>query len=297
MTANDGLEAQRIELRLSAHYVGPDVEGEMEVGQFAEALQGFGLLAKAAGSAKIWGAAPPPQVKAKPPEDGSFTVLVMLLWIWDNSGHLLDLTPVAAMIGGAIELLMKRLRCPVKSIDPVGDGDEWKIIYEDGSFLIVSRETLDLMQAPRLKKALRKIGGPVDGRAVRQVDLSVGEHHQLITDDDRRALEESLDQATPSTRTFDTTAKLSTVDFDMGGAWKFHSLEGDLRGMMVDEEFRAKIDSSEVRLGKNDELRIRVRVDSRVDSDGKISKHTNIERVLKYYPGGQQDELPTEQEG
>lgn len=271
-------------------------DGEMDVAQLAPALLAVGQMMQAAGRLAL-GDKASVQVKVKTVKEGSFDIwLGVGVQFWEVVRDILTGPDVSAarniielLFGGTglvAFILWIKGRVPTK-IDRSKSG--FVTVYIDGIAIEVPELVFRLATDPNVRTALeRTIADPLSNEGIDEVEFRpAGEEPTKVTKAERNffiAPPVSVDGtfATNHTKVF----SIVSLSFKHGNKWKLSDGHGAPKSVtMLDEDFLARVDSSEVRFAKGDVLICEVREIARQTSKG-LKAEYEITRVIEHRPAG-----------
>lgn len=293
-TMSETHEETAPEIPWTLHYLGPGVQGEMNAREAGTSITAMADLVQAAAASGAWGDAPAPVVKLKPSESGSFVLVAAMQWAVAHSEDIQLLLEGAASIGIVIEWLRKHLRLTVTDFEHLPDRDTVKVTWSDGSAGELSQAQWKMYNAKAMHRALRMIAAPIDGKKITGVEITSGTAAAELHEADKSQLEEP-DPSQDPPRVYTVWASPATVNFDSDDRWTIHTLDGDRTVTIEDGRFLRDTRASKVAFRSSDQLRVRMRCESRKNSDGTISRSYFVEEVIEYKEGAEQHELPSEE--
>lgn len=285
--------SEEIDVRL--HYAGRAVDGRMDAQQLATSLTGLTELIDAVSDSDVWPTGMRPTLYVSDTRKGSFEIVAVLQWLWENSGHLSDLLAGVGMIGALFAWTKNHARKRIKDFEHIPDRDAVKVTFTDGEVVELTQAQWKLVNDARARRALRKLLSPLEPDSVDSLKLTVGPEQAVFTPEDKKNLEEPTSSHERVQR-YETTAQPARVDFDSSKSWRLHTLDGELSATIEDRDFIRKVETSRIRLSRSDKLKIRVRVELSSSPTKGDTERRFIERVIDYEPGAVQDELPTQGE-
>lgn len=262
----------------------------------ADVLDGLITLTNDLAKAGLFGDNPAPEVRVRPPQEGSFVLIAAFHWALENpegAGALLAGTGgLAAGVANMIKLATKMLRVDVADFDHLDNGNV-KINWQDGTASEVPPEAwAELNKRKRKrKKALAQIMAPIGDEAdILEVragaaddDVSKAAPAAVVTKEDYlRASHVDTDEA-EGHEFFEDEAQVHTLDF-VGDQWKVKtSNHGTRKATVEDQEFLLKVDRG-LALRKSDIFHLKIREDwSR--SNGRTTKAWTVLKVTGHRRG------------
>lgn len=283
---SDGL----VQLRFS------DDEGkihDLNAAEMAETLQGLVEFTSQMAKAGLFGDGPPPELRVRPPQEGSVILEAVLQWAGQNPEEAVG-TALAA--GGALvqglNMGFKRLRGQEpKDFDYLDNGDV-KVVWADDRVDQVPAKVWDQLRVEKkqTRKALRKLLAPLsddaDSMEVREGtsadttdEILRAEPEVVASRDDYRTAVVDVDDISENIHTFDAEAQLTSIDFRRGEKWRIKTLDGSRQAMMEDEEFLRQVDKG-MALHKNDIFDVTIREVS-TTKNGRTSRDWSLIKVIR----------------
>lgn len=294
----DEIEDGLIQLRFS------DDDGnvrDINAAELAEVLQG--LVEFTAGMSKtgMLGNGVPPEVRVRPPKQGSFIVEAILQWAGANPEATIGLATTA---GGAIvqslNVGIKRLRGTEPSNFEYLDNGQVKVQWPDNTVDEISLpawKKLNEMKRPTrrtLRKILAPLGDDVDRVEVRDGRADESTEQVLTTEPDVVARREDylsaaveVDEVDENTDILEVEGQLSSIDFRPGQKWRVQTPLGTRMATMEDASFLAEVDRG-LALHKTDNFRLRIRQE-RVVTNGRTKIDWAVVRVERARLGDSAD--------
>lgn len=273
---------------------------ELNAAQVAEVLQGLvELVSLAARTGALGDDLPPPEVKVRPPRQGSFLIEAVLEWAANNPEASIGLaTSAAGNVVLVIKLLVKNLRIAVTDFEYLEDGGTVKIQWQDGTVDVVERAVWDVLSKNRrkTKRQLRKILAPL-AQDAQQLDIAEGppsvsakqENAPSLTasrEDYRAALPVDEIEEMPA-EVFDVEGRLRRIDFQPDQPWKVQTTRGSRSAVMEDADFLARVNQG-LPLRETDIFRFRIRESVTVKNGRRTTSWVIIE-VLSHRAGSDDD--------
>jgi len=312
----DGL----VQLRFSDE---ADALNNLNAADLAEVLQGLVELSGHMAKAGLYGAGLPPQLRVRPPREGSFIVEAVLTFATDNpwaaTGVGVAASAAAAKIGETVvetagEALTQAMKVAARTLRGGAprdfehlDNGNVKVVWDDDSVNELPQKVWkELNEKKATRRAMRKIlaplGDEVNTLEVRGAEASRGTGQMLETPPDvvldrtdyrvAVAVDPEPDDVTTL---LDIEAQMLNVDFRRGQKWRIATNQGTKRiersATMEDEAFQQALDDGRA-LRKNDILRLQVRETARV-KNGRSHRDWAIVKVLSQRRGGGDDDGET----
>jgi hypothetical protein len=273
-----------------------DASGEVKdiiAAEMVQVLQGLIEFTSDMAKRGLFGNGVEPEVRVRPPKEGSFIVETIVTWLGQNPEAALGLAGTAgAAITQAIRVGLKKLRGEEPSdVDELSDG-RMKVKWPDNKVDVISKqawERLSTMKRPTraaLRKLLAPLGDDADVLEVREGGVSESTNDLLQSDPDAvaersdyRAAAAEADEVIEKTRTFETEARLQSIDFRPGEKWRVETLTGTRMASMEDNGFLIEIDRG-APLHKNDIFELTIRELSTTKNE-RTSTEWSIVKVLR----------------
>ncbi len=271
---------------------------DLNAAELAEVLQGLVEFTGQMSRAGLFGEGPPPEVRVRPAQEGSFVVEALLQWAGQNPEAALGMALTA---GGAftkaLDVALRKLRgVQVTDFEHLDNGNV-KLQWRDQTVDEVPASVWNELkgQKKRTKKTLRKILAPLSDQAdrleVRQGDVR-NETRQLLEEapaivsdrNDYRAAAAEREEEEERSRTFDIEARLRSIDFRQGEKWRVQTAEGTRRATIEDEDFLRQLDAG-LALHKNDIFEVTIR-EVATTRDGRTTRDWALTKVTRKRRGG-----------
>lgn len=270
----------------------------LNAAELAEVLQGMVAFTSQMARSGLFGDGPPPEVRVRPTQEGSFIVEALVLWAGENPEGAVS---IAFTAGGA---LMKALDFAFRNLRGVSmsdfqylDNGNVKVNWADNTVQEVPQGVFnELKKAKRsTKKALRQLLAPLgddvdtlevrDGRPSDETEDVLRSEAAVVVDrtDYRIAAAES-DEVEEEIRTFDTEAELRSIDFRAGEKWRVKTPHGVRQATIEDEDFLRRLDEG-MALHKNDLFDVTIR-EVATTRNGRTTREWSLERVTRKRRGG-----------
>jgi hypothetical protein len=256
--------------------------------EVAQVLQGLVEFTSDMAKHGLFGDGMPPEVKVRPVREGSFVVEAVLQFTNDNP-------TVTTMLGGAagtvlaktVGVAVKTLRgSKVKSAQEMSNGS-MLVEWTGGGVNEVPRDVwrrLNAMKRPT-RKAMQKLMAPLGDEAdvleLRSGDLDTpsselmdGEPAFVATPSDYRDAAYESEEVEEEVETFNTEARLQSIDFRPGQKWRVATKDGTRLATIEDEDFLRGLDEG-IPLHKNDIFEVTVR-EVRTTSNGRTTTDWSI---------------------
>lgn len=293
---SDGL----VQLRFS------DEEGnisDINAAQMAESLLGIVELSSQMARAGLYGEGIPPEIRVRPPVEGSFIIEAIVQWSADNpEGAWTIASTAGAGLTQAINVGLKVFRgATVTQWEDLPNGDV-KLIWRNGDTpsQVPGPVWKELQKGKRqTRRALSKILAPMGSEADR-VEIRDGNASETTGEilesppeavasmDDYRIVVAQTDDISEKISEFDVEAKLRSIDFRRGEKWRIQTVEGMRGATMEDEEFLLQIDRG-MALHKNDIFEVTIH-EVQTTKNGRTSKVWSITKAILKRRGADDDD-------
>ncbi|MCH7861274.1 MAG: hypothetical protein IH998_06205 [Proteobacteria bacterium] len=280
---------------------GPAVEdGEMDVSQLASSLLALGKLIENADAIRTGEAG---RVKVRVNADvkrGSFDVGIALHWIdgikdaaiaWAMTPEGAGTLALLGILGfsvkditiaggkGVIQVVRWLRGRTIRERIELRDGNT-RIIVEDGDALEVDATVARMVEEPSIRQPLERFTEPLRDDGVDRIRFedqsgTVVEH---IEASEAAAFAAAAGPAPTSSATFQATYQIRRLFFERGRKWRLSNGAQTIQAEIEDEEFWAKVESSQMSFAKDDYLVCSVRMDQWLTSGGLRTEYI-IERV------------------
>lgn len=264
---------------------------DLNAAEMAETLQGLVEFTSQMAKAGLFGDGPPPELRVRPPQEGSFILEAVLQWAGENPEGTVG---YALAAGGAlaqgINMGLKRLRGEEPKDFELLDNGDVKVIWPNDRVNQVPAKVWDQLQATKkpTRKALRKLMAPLsddaDSLEVRDGtvdettdDILRSEPEVVASRSDYRTAVVEPDDTSENVSTFEAEAQLTSIDFRPGEKWRIKTLDGTRQAMMEDEEFLRQVDKG-MALHKNDIFDVTIREVS-TNKNGRTTRDWSLIKV------------------
>lgn len=295
-------------------YDGPAVEdGEMDVSQLAASLLALGKLIENADAIRT---GEPGRVKIRVKSDlkrGSFDVGIAVHWAdglkdaaiaWaytrEGAGTLallgfLGLTVKDAVVvggRGVIQVVRWLRGRRVTSQITLSDGNT-TIVAEDGERLDVDSTVARMVDDPNIRQPLEKFTEPLRDEGVDEIRFEdkPGIPAERIGAEEAAAFEAAAESDPSSSSTFRATYQIKRLFFDRGRKWRLSNGAQTIQAEIVDEQFWARVNASEMSFAKEDYLVCQVRMDQWLSPTGLRTEYV-IVRVEQHIAAPKQAVIP-----
>ena len=273
---------------------------DIDASELAQVLEGLVEFTSQLAKAGAFGDGIPPQVRVRPPKQGSF-VVEAVIWAGENPEAAFGMvaTTGAAVVMG-IKTGLKVLRGGmVATFDPLPN-DYVRVNWVDGTASQLTVQTWDRLQAMKkpTRRALRKIMAPLGddvqrlevrqgGAAETSDDLLNTEPEVVAVRSDFASAATEPDEAEDVIDTFEVEAQLRSIDFRPGEKWRVETKFGTRLAHMDDQKFLAELDRG-MAIHKNDIFNVKIR-EVRSQKDGRTTREWWLIDVLRKKRGDQDD--------
>ncbi len=272
---------------------------DLNAAEFSEVLQGLVEFTGQMARAGLFGDGPPPEVRVRPPQEGSFIIEALIVWAGENPESAMG---TAMATGGAltkaIEFAVRKLRGASPIDYDYLDNGNVKVKWSDGSVAELPQGVWNQLKTQKrqtkrsLKKLLVPLGDEADRLEVRSGsgDESTPEVLEqappvVIDRTDYRTAAAERDEVDEQVRRFDSEAQLRSIDFRAGEKWRVRTLEGTRMATIEDEDFLEALDGG-LALHKNDVFDVSVRETTTRQGDKRAKTEWTLERVRRKRRGG-----------
>ncbi|ROP60319.1 hypothetical protein [Curtobacterium sp. ZW137] len=277
----------------------------LNAAEVAEVLQGIVEFTSDMAKHGLFGDGMPPEVKVRPVREGSFIIDAILQFASDNPEVATALSGGAGVvITKAAEIAVKVLRgTPMESAQEMSDGG-MIITWKGGGVNTVPKDAwrrINAMKRPT-RKAVQKLLAPLANEAevleLRGGDvntpseaLSSAEPEFVATPSDFRDASFEADDVEEEVETFETEARLQSIDFRPGQKWRVATTDGTRLATIEDEEFLRGLDEG-IALHKNDIFQVTIR-EVRTITNGRVATDWSITNARRTKRGSDDgDALP-----
>jgi hypothetical protein len=279
---------------------------DIDAAELAEVLQGLVELTSQLAKAGAFGDGIPPQVRVRPPKEGSFIVEAIVVWSLANPEAALGMAlTTGATLAKGIDIGLKKLR----GLEPTDfeflDNGDVKLKWPGNKVDQIPVEVWNQLRAMKrpTRKALRKIMAPLgddvqrlevrQGRVDETTDELLNTPPEAVADlsDFRSAALEPV-EAPEVVTSFDAEARLRSIDFRPGEKWRVETNVGSRLAYMDDPAFLLELDRG-MALHKNDIFNVKIR-EIRTTTDGRMSREWFLIDVKRKRRGDEDDnDAPT----
>lgn len=266
---------------------------DLNAAELAEVLQGLVEFTGQMARAGLFGDGIPPEVRVRPPQEGSFILEALVQWAHDNPEGGAALYGTASMgLVQALNLAMRKLRGARMADFNYLDNGNVKVNWSDGAVEEVPPgvfKQLNTLKRPT-KQALRKLLAPLgddadslevrDGTPFDATEEILSTPPDLVVDrtDYRIAAADTVEEE-ERVATFDVEAQLRSIDFRPGEKWRVRTPRGTRRATMEDEDFLRSLDEG-MALHKNDLFDVTIR-ELETTRNGRTTRDWALIRVVR----------------
>ncbi|MEW1708000.1 hypothetical protein AB0230_12275 [Microbacterium sp. NPDC089190] len=273
-------------------FVGDDGHtNEIGAYELAQALEGLVDLTKELNKTGEFGAGVAPDLRIRPPREGSF-ILEAMVWVNENpiTGVGLGLAASAATAGAvaagkeigtaagkaivnAVGTGLKSLRGETPAQETHRENGDVELSWADGTSTVVQKATwvkLQEMKRPT-RRALQKLLTPLNDEAtsmeIRDASPNATTEEILALPAEATARREDYldaiaepDDAFEKERIFETEASIRSLDFDNNRRWRVETTkEGTRQATIEDVDFLRTLDKPGQAIHKNDVFWLKIR--------------------------------------
>lgn len=277
---------------------------DLNAAEMAEALQGLVELNSQMAKAGLYGEGAPPELRVRPPQEGSFIIETVLQWAAENpEGAATVYGTVGGALTGVIRMGVRLVRGDEVDDFEYLDNGNVKVKWKHGSPEEVPQKVWNELQTKkrRTRKSLSKIMAPLgddadrleirDGNTAETTDEIMQTEPDLVVGrDDYRAAVQEVDDISENVSQFDAEARLRTIDFRRGEKWTVKTVYGTRKATIEDEEFLLLLDRG-MALHKNDIFDVTIH-EVVTNKNGRNSTEWSLIRVTRK-KRGEDDDDPT----
>lgn len=285
---------------------------DINASELAEVLQGLVEFTSDMARSGAFGDGIPPEVRVRPPKEGSFIVEAVLAFAEYAQTNPVEALTGAMTAGGALvqglNVGIKKLKGDVATdFEPLANG-QVKIKWRSGQVSEVSMEAWRHLNAmPRkTQRAMRKIMTPLNDES-ETLEVRHGSSSEttgevlaepadlVVTRVDYRNAATETDEITENVKVFNAEAQLTSIDFRPGEKWRIKTLHGTRLAAMDDEDFARQLDRG-MALHKNDIFDVKIR-ENQTTKNGRTTKEWSLIEVTFRRRGDDDghDEFPAEE--
>ena len=274
---------------------------DINAAELAEAIQGLVEYTSEMARSGLFGDEAPPELRVRPPKQGSF-IVEAVLQLYNDAPDAVVGTGVAAVAGLAqsIRVGIRRLREEPADVEYLDTG-EVKVSWPSGTFDEVPVEVWHKLRQNkrRTRHALRKLLAPLgddietleirDGSAQASTSEILASTPEVVAErSDYRAAQYEEDEIEELESEFEAEAKLRSIDFRDGAKWTVQTVDGTRKATVEDEEFLRRLDEG-MAIHKNDIFDVRIREVAMV-KNGRTVREWALIRVSRKRRGDDDDD-------
>lgn len=243
---------------------------------------------------------PPATLNIKAVEQGSFEVVMLLVSAKGSLDATMDvllsrpaqaagsLSALTGMVWASVTTIKKIAGRGIRSAPEVEPGVA-ELVLADGTTFRVPADQVHLVRDVEYRRTVREVMRPLGREGIESFRVTDESVHVQVGADDVPSFElpnlPEDDEVEVTTR--DAVLQLLGVEFD-GRKWRFTEGNSTFSATIEDVAFRDQIERGELSFGKNDLLRVTLRVRQYRDPSGRLKAEYVIERVLRHIDGGRQ---------
>lgn len=275
---------------------------DINAAELAEAIQGLVEYTSEMARSGLFGAEAPPELRVRPPKEGSF-IVEAVLHLYNDAPDAVVGTGVAAVAGLAqsIRVGIRRLRGEEPTDVEYLDTGDVKVSWPSGTFDEVPAEVWRNLSQDRrrTRRALRKLLAPlsddVDTLEIRDGSAQASTAEILATPvevvaerTDYRIAQHEEDEIEELESEFEAEAILRSIDFRDGAKWTVQTLvDGTRKATVEDEDFLRRLDEG-MAIHKNDIFDVKIREVATV-KNGRTVRDWSLIRVVRKRRGDDDD--------
>ena len=294
---NDSVRAQNAEIADGVVQLRFSDEAEnirsINAAEMAEAIQGLVEFTSSMAKAGLFGDGAPPELRVRPPREGSFILEAVLQLYQNDPGVALGTAGSAgAALATGLRVGIRRLRGDEPADFEYLDNGDVKITWPHQRVDQIPSQVWDQLRANKrpTRRALRKLMAPLsdeadslevrDGTADQSTSRILESEPELVANrSDYRIAVQEPDDVTETVETFEVEAQLTSIDFRPGEKWRIKTLEGTRQATMEDEEFSRQLDNG-MALHKNDIFDVTIR-EIRTVKNGRTTREWSLIKVTR----------------
>jgi len=285
MSMDNGVQEYVDVSTIGLAFDGPDYQGTMAADELGQVLIAFSEYAQAVADTVDFGN--PIEIRVSAFKGGSFDTILEFV----RSTALAGVS--ATFVFKVFKFYWQNIRNVAKDFEHIPDRGIVKVTFNSGEVMEMTEDEWRLFNNGRVRKALGKIIRPLRSGATSLV-LTSGADRLEILATDVDALK-SLTAPQPTTTLREVWAQPDTVRFDPTKRWRLNAVglgPSSFVAGFEDESFKSDLATGRVTVGKNDQFKLRVRVETEETEDGPHESYF-IEKVLEHTPGATQFALPS----
>lgn len=272
---------------------------DLNAAELADVLQGLVEFTGQMARAGLFGDGVPPEVRVRPPQQGSVIVEAIVQWTGENpeaAAGMLFPTAGAGVVY-SLKVALRKLRgSEVADFEHLENGNV-KLNWSDGTVSEVQATVWKVLneQKRSTKRALRKILAPLsddvdrleirDGRPEDETrDVLTAEPELVMDRTDYRTAAHESDDEEEEISTFDVEAQLTSIDFRTGEKWRVRTARGARQATIEDDDFLRQLDEG-MALHKNDLFDVTVH-EVATTRNGRTTREWSLTKVTRKRQGG-----------
>ena len=269
--------------------------------EMAEAIQGLVEFTSGMAKAGLFGDGVPPELRVRPPREGSFILEAVLQLVQTDPGVALGTAGSAgAALTAGLRVGIRRLRGEEPTDFEYLENGDVKVTWPHHAVDQIPSQVWDQLRANKrpTRRALRKIMAPLsdeadslevrDGTADQSTSRILESEPEVVASrSDYRIAVEEPDDVTETVQTIEAEAQLTSIDFRPGEKWRIKTLDGTRQATMEDEEFSRRLDNG-MALHKNDIFDVTIR-EVRTVKNGRTSREWSLIKVTRKRRGEDDD--------
>lgn len=209
-----------------------------------------------------------------------------------------NLTAILTVAFGAIAFIKKKAGKVVKASRPLpSDPDKTEIVYDDSTTEVVDSAVWNVAKNTNFQKAAKESLKAVTAKGIDQVQLSPQDRTSGIPAVSVKKADYSsfvrIDNEPDELvdKTEELLVSPLSISFEDGKRWRLTDGDSTFSAFIEDEDFLSRIDNGLVRIGKNDNFKVLMRVEQKILPDKSIRTTRTVLQILDYIKGGEQGEL------
>lgn len=271
---------------------------DLNAAELAEVLQGLVEFTSRMARVGLFGDGVPPEVRIRPPQQGSFIVEALILWAGANPEAAMGTALTAGGgVAQALNVAIRKLRGSQVSDFTYLDNGNVKVNWGDGTVDEIPPGVWEELKEQKrsTKKSLRKLMAPLGddadrlevraGQAEDETEETLGTEPGVVVErSDYRAAAAEPDEEEEEVLTFDAEAQLRSIDFRPGEKWRVQTPKGTRRATMEDDNFLRSLDEG-MALHKNDLFNVTIR-EVATTRNGRTTRDWALISVIRKRRGG-----------
>ncbi|MDH6422270.1 hypothetical protein [Aurantimicrobium minutum] len=241
----------------------------------------------------------PVDLKIKAFKEGSFDIWLTLTETWDavNSIYKSDyvqtskgLTEIISSVFAAVLVVKQISGRKFKRTDKVDSEGIVEIVFSNGTQMSIPSNVFLLVTHQGFRKSLKGFVSPLNSEGVTVIKATFDQEEQplQIFENDVAAFEIPLQpEEMLTTSTSERILKIVSVEFDFR-KWRFSDGQTTFFAAVEDESFKQRIEDNASVFGISDSVRVLLRSEQIIDSNGNLKMNHVIVKVLEHYRSGRQ---------